>query len=120
MAVQNIWIYADSLGMGGYWSTGAPAVEALTRIVDLQDGEKVLGLLFLGRHDHIPRTRPSKSVDQFTTWMVRQKWARWQNSRWFWYTKLRTRRSRSDFRMKLRIALWSQGRLLSTVSIRLP
>lgn|SRR5690606_4024755 len=70
MAVQNIWIYADSLGMGGYWSTGAPAVEALTRIVDLQDGEKVLGLFFLGRHDHIPRTRPSKSVDQFTTWMV--------------------------------------------------
>lgn len=70
MAVQNLWIYTDSLGMGGYWSTGAVAVEALSRIVDLQDGEKVLGMFFLGRHEYEPRPRPSKSVDEYTTWLI--------------------------------------------------
>ncbi|MBY5956804.1 nitroreductase [Membranicola marinus] len=70
MAVQNIWIHTQALGMGGYWSTGAPAVEALTRQLSLEPGEKILGLFFLGRHDHEPRQRPSKSVDEFTTWLT--------------------------------------------------
>lgn len=70
MAVQNIWVYADELGMGGYWSTGAPAVQAFSHLLDLRDGEVVLGMFFLGRHDYSPRPRPSTPVDGFTTWMI--------------------------------------------------
>lgn len=70
MAVQNIWIHASALNMGGYWSTGAAALEAMKQQLDLNKGEKILGLFFLGRHDFNPRTRPAKSVDEFTTWMT--------------------------------------------------
>lgn len=70
MAVQNIWIYADAMGMGGYWSTGAPAVEACSHLLGIRDGEVVLGMFFLGRHEHAPRPRPSTPVDGFTTWMI--------------------------------------------------
>lgn len=70
MAVQNIWIYAGALNMGGYWSTGAAAVEALSQYLPLQKGEKILGMFFLGRHDFRPRTRPAKQVDDFTSWMT--------------------------------------------------
>lgn len=70
MAVQNIWIHASEMGMGGYWSTGSAAVEAMKQKLDLSPGEKILGLFFLGRHDHHPRKRPAKSVDEFTTWMT--------------------------------------------------
>lgn len=70
MAVQNLWIYADALGMGGYWSTGAPAVEAFTHLLELGEGEVILGMFFLGRHDFEPRPRPSTPVDGFTTWMI--------------------------------------------------
>lgn len=70
MAVQNIWIYASTLDMGGYWSTGAPAVEALRQRLTLQEGEKILGMFFLGRHDYEPRTRPAKHVDDYTIWMT--------------------------------------------------
>lgn len=70
MAVQNIWIYANALNMGGYWSTGAPGVEAFTHLLDLDEGEVVLGLFFLGRHNFQPRPRPSKPVNGFTTWRL--------------------------------------------------
>lgn len=70
MAVQNIWIYTAAVGMGGYWSTGAPALEAFEKLLTLQPGEKILGMFFLGRHDHAPRKRPAKSVDEFTTWLT--------------------------------------------------
>lgn len=70
MAVQNIWVYAGALGMGGYLSTGTPAINALTELLDLTSGERVLGMFFLGRHDLTPRQRPAKAVDDFTTWMI--------------------------------------------------
>ncbi len=70
MAVQNIWIYTAALDMGGYWSTGAPAVKALTEQLSLQPGERILGMFFLGRYDHQPRKRPSKSMDEYTTWLT--------------------------------------------------
>ncbi len=70
MAVQNIWIYASALDMGGYWSTGAPALEALRQRLSLQEGEKILGMFFLGRHDYEPRARPAKEVDEYTSWLT--------------------------------------------------
>lgn len=70
MAVQNIWIYSAAMDMGGYWSTGAPAVNAFKKLLTLQPGENILGMFFLGRHDHEPRKRPAKSVDEFTTWLT--------------------------------------------------
>lgn len=70
MAVQNIWIHTHALDMGGYWSTGAPAVKAFGELLTLQPGEKILGMFFLGRHDYEPRKRPAKTVDDFTTWLI--------------------------------------------------
>lgn len=70
MAVQNLWIYTHALGMGGYLSTGKTAVETVTKFVEADEGEVVVGLFYLGRHDHTPRKRPAKSVDEFTKWYI--------------------------------------------------
>lgn len=70
MAVQNIWIYAGELNMGGYWSTGDVALEALNKHLTITVGEKIMGMFFLGRHDFEPRDRPARTVDEFTTWMT--------------------------------------------------
>lgn len=70
MAVQNIWIYTGALGMGGYWSTSAPAIKVLEQELVLPEGERILGVFFLGRSDFVPRQRPSKSVDDYTQWII--------------------------------------------------
>lgn len=69
MAVQNIWLYAGELGMGGYWSSGRPLMESVSQFIELAPGEEVKGLFFLGKHDMELKDRPRKSIEEFTTWL---------------------------------------------------
>jgi len=49
MAVQNLWLAADSLGFAGYWSTGAVAFSDELRIfLELDDNHKTLGFFYAG------------------------------------------------------------------------
>lgn len=70
MAVQNFWINTQAYGMGGYFSTGKAALGALREYVKLEDREKIIGLFYLGKHQHSPRKRPAKEVDDFTKWYI--------------------------------------------------
>ncbi|GAA5221901.1 nitroreductase family protein [Membranihabitans marinus] len=69
MAVHNIWLYAGQLGLGGYWSTGKPLMNAAKDFVEMKEGEEVIGLFFLGKYDENLKERPRKAVSDFTTWM---------------------------------------------------
>lgn len=50
MAVQNLWLMAHSLGIGGYWSS--PSLrDHMTDFLHLTHGERCLGFFYLGYTD---------------------------------------------------------------------
>ncbi len=49
-AVQNLWLAATALGIGGYWSTPS-AIQDIGAFLELDTAEKCLGLFYLGYFD---------------------------------------------------------------------
>ncbi len=49
-AVQNLWLTATAYGLGGYWSTPS-TLPALTDWLELDPGQRCLGLFYLGYHE---------------------------------------------------------------------
>jgi nitroreductase len=47
MAVQNLWLRATELGLGGYWSTPA-YLDKIDQLITLENHEKCLGLFYVG------------------------------------------------------------------------
>lgn len=68
MAVQNMWLSCTALGLGCYWSTPRAALEA-DAFLELQPGERCLGLFYMGWHNmpEIPGKRGA--VEDKTVWM---------------------------------------------------
>ncbi len=50
MAVQNMWLMCTELGIGCYWSSPA-LISYMDGFTPLQEGEKCLGLFYLGHYD---------------------------------------------------------------------
>ncbi|WP_236974708.1 nitroreductase family protein [Membranihabitans maritimus] len=69
MAVQNMWLYLQHLNMGGYWSSGKPLMYAAKNFTSFEQGEKILGLFFIGKYDIELKERRHKNVDEFTKWI---------------------------------------------------
>jgi len=57
-AVQNLWITASAMGLGGYWSSPASIV-GRPDFLALPPGQSCYGLFYLGHHNmpELPRTR---------------------------------------------------------------
>lgn len=51
MAVQNIWLLATDMQIGCYWSSPA-MIKDFDEFFDFEEGEKCLGLLYVGKTDH--------------------------------------------------------------------
>ena len=66
-AVQNLWLAATALGLGGYWSTTA-AISILHGFLELTPDEKCLGLFYLGHHNQ-PEQMPNR-----TPWQEKVRW----------------------------------------------
>jgi nitroreductase len=49
-AVQNMWLTCTAHGIGSYWSTPRAILEA-DAFLGLQEGERCLGLFYMGYHD---------------------------------------------------------------------
>jgi nitroreductase len=56
MAVQNLWLRATELGLGGYWSTPA-YLDQIDQLITLENHEKCLGLFYLGAFEGSMPTR---------------------------------------------------------------
>ncbi len=59
-AVQNLWLKATELGLGGYWSTPVSIMsKPAAQWLGLSDGERCLGMFYLGYHNmpNLPRNR---------------------------------------------------------------
>lgn len=50
MSVQNLWLKATEMGLGGYWSTPG-IIQHLNDFLDLAENEECLGLFYLGKTD---------------------------------------------------------------------
>lgn len=47
MAVQNMWLTATEMGLGGFWAT-PPYMDILSEVLELKEGQKALGFFFVG------------------------------------------------------------------------
>ncbi len=68
-AVQNLWLAATALGLGGYWSSPS-AMEELGDLLGLEDGGRCLGLFYLG-HCRFPDAAVKRSP-----WQDKVRWLR--------------------------------------------
>mgnify|MGYP001170773301 FL=1 len=59
MAVQNLWLTATEMGLGGYWSTPA-YIDQIHDFIPMEEGEACLGLFYLGAFEgSMPTREPS-------------------------------------------------------------
>lgn len=70
MAIQNLIIAAESLGLGTYLRTGGIMGEpALAELVQLADGFRVVGVVSLGYPDQPDPPRRRRPIQELTRWL---------------------------------------------------
>lgn len=67
-AVQNIWLHASSMGLGGYWSTGgAMNLPEVRNLLGLAPDDLHLGWFYVGRFSgELPPRPPRIPVEDYT------------------------------------------------------
>lgn len=68
-AVQNMHLTCAAYGLGGFWATGGPMTgEAMRAFLGLAEGDKAMGLFFIGYPAIEWPKGYRKPLDQVTTW----------------------------------------------------
>lgn len=67
MAVQNIHLACTAEGIGGYWSS-PKMIKFMDEFIPLQDGEKCLGIFYMGYTDQVFQPTPRESLEQRVIW----------------------------------------------------
>lgn len=69
MAVQNMWLTAQEMNIGAYWSS--PALkDHLHKLVTFQEGEQCLGFFYMGKYDEVLLEGQRKtSIEEKTEWI---------------------------------------------------
>lgn len=67
-AVQNMWLTATAYGLGGYWSTPG-TLPALTDWLTLPEGQRCLGLFYLGHPQAIDVTSERGPIEEKVVWV---------------------------------------------------
>jgi len=69
MAVQNIWLTAHELNIGGYWSSPG-LIKYMDSFFDFKEGEKCLGFFYLGKYDGtLEAGSRNSSIEDKTEWL---------------------------------------------------
>mgnify|MGYP001164003123 CR=1 FL=1 len=63
MAVQNMWLYSSSIGIGGYWSS-PKLINYLSEHIELEKGERCLGFFYMGYFSNIISQRSPGSIQE--------------------------------------------------------
>ncbi len=66
-AVQNMWLSCSARGIGAYWSTPSAFVNA-TKFFELEEGERCLGLFYMGRWNPVDLPVKRDPVESKVTW----------------------------------------------------
>ena len=67
-AVQNMWLTASAMGIGSYWSTPSAFINAHD-FVPLDEGERCLGMLYLGKWDVQPLEGKRAPIAEKVKWI---------------------------------------------------
>jgi nitroreductase len=67
-AVQNMVLTAETLNIGGYWSS-PDTLEQLAGFLDLQENEKSYGLYYMGYHNEEKRPANRTPIAEKVKWM---------------------------------------------------
>ncbi|MFD2828038.1 nitroreductase [Leeuwenhoekiella polynyae] len=67
MAVQNLWLMAGEMGLGGYWSSPGYTKE-MNVDLKLEEGERCLGFFYLGVYEGEQLIGERDTVASKTTW----------------------------------------------------
>lgn len=69
-AVQNIWLSAHAYGIGMYWSSPKYAYgEDMAKFLNLKDGERCLGFIFMGYHRSPELPAKRTSIQEKVEWI---------------------------------------------------
>jgi len=66
-AVQNMWLTCTANDIGCYWSSPA-AIHSTKEFLNLNEGERCLGFLYMGYHESPKMESPRKSIDDKVVW----------------------------------------------------
>jgi len=66
-AVQNIWLAAHSLNIGGYWATPG-FINHLGGFLNLEENQKCIGLFYLGHHNAEARESARSPIQDKIRW----------------------------------------------------
>ncbi|MCB0563315.1 MAG: nitroreductase [Phaeodactylibacter sp.] len=68
-AVQNMWLSCTAYGIGCYWSSPRSILEA-NEFLDLKEGERCLGLFYMGYHDMPAIAGKREPIENKVTWIT--------------------------------------------------
>jgi len=66
-SVQNIWLAAHSLGIGGYWASPG-LINHLGPFLHLAENQKCVGIFYMGHHNSEPREPVRSSIEDKVRW----------------------------------------------------
>src|SRR5690606_6579736 len=68
MAVQNMWLCCTELGIGSYWSSPG-LIQYLGEFTPMNEGEKCLGLFYMGHYDGEPEVPLRGAMADKVVWL---------------------------------------------------
>ena len=68
-AVQNMWLTCSAMGIGAYWSTPSAFIDA-ENFIDVEQGERCLGLFYMGKCDKVDKPGKRKPVGDKVIWIT--------------------------------------------------
>lgn len=69
MAVQNMWLTASEMKIGGYWSSPG-LIKYMDQHVDLNEGERCLGFFYMGKYDNeLPEGTRKTAIEEKIEWI---------------------------------------------------
>lgn len=66
-AVQNIWLAAHSLNIGGYWASPG-LINHLGPFLNLEENQRCVGLFYMGHHNAEPREPVRSPIAEKVRW----------------------------------------------------
>jgi len=69
MAVQNMWLTSHAHGIGAYWSSPA-FIDKMDEFVDLNSGEKCLGIFYMGYYEESPAMPQRDTIESKVEWVT--------------------------------------------------
>lgn len=69
MAVQNLWLQATQMEIGGFWSSPRLIINKMHHFFKLNEGEKCLGFFYIGKYDHTLQDGERGNIQEKTVWL---------------------------------------------------